>query len=629
MKDKLAYNSVGLLLLMFVAITGNKGFAAQENSITLASEGKAMVDIVLPKSSTVSQVYAASELNKYLNKISKANFASRVQSNKSSIRLSPRKFSNPEAYEIEIKGGDVILAAGSDRSMLYAVYDFLGRLGCQWIAPDFEFYEASGEVIPQTSDLVFSLKSKVHEIPQMEYRKLDVAGSRTLAADKLLKLIECMPKGRYNTLRFAMDRENLKPVKWDKYRLELTPELKKRGILIEVGGHGYQHFLSGKMEDGDLFKKHPNWFGKDSTCRPSPSDRLVFNTENPEAVKYFTDKVIKFIKDRPEIDIFDLWPPDVGHWQDCPEQAKSGSPQERQVRLANHVYQAIKKVRPDIRMEIIAYSYALFPPEKTSLHRDILLEICPINQSFEKQIDDPTSSTNAEYIRAIKEWREAFPGSITLYSYYRKQAWRSAPVLIPFYMQKDMRYFTSVPLQGIACYAETNDWYTYELNHFVLGRLGWNPNTNVDSLSKVYLRARYGTAVATAADSYNLLEQTVRRYGSIPFTSLKTQEEIKQAQEKVDAQMLAIRRSREISQDKSLDGNFSRLLLMYDYLDRDLEIQYARVSGTSREEIYTQIKEFVSFLESNLDKGVFILTGSDDFSRFTKKYGLTNQSLLD
>ncbi|WP_256013858.1 DUF4838 domain-containing protein [Desertivirga xinjiangensis] len=628
MKDHLTNISAGLVLLAFLLLSTNKGHAAEVNRVLLASKGKAMADIIA-EGSVKNQLYAISELNKYLSKISKAKFDLKDKSDRPSIRLVSRNFSNPEAYDIEIKGKDVVLAAGSDRATLYAVYDFLERLGCHWIAPNFEYYEHSGEVIPVKNNLVFTLNHKVSESPDMEYRKLDVAGSRTLATEKLKKLIEWMPKGRYNTLRFAMDRENGKPVKWDKYRLELTPELKKRGILIEVGGHGYQHFLSGKMESGELFKNHPDWFGKDSTCKPSPSDRLVFNTENPQAVKYFTEKIIQVVKNRPEIDIFDLWPPDVGHWQDCPDQAKFGTPQERQVRLANHVYQEIKKVRPDIRMEIIAYSNALFPPEKTTLHKDILLEICPINQSFEKQIDDPSASTNAEYIRAIKEWRDAFSGNITLYSYYRKQAWRSAPVVIPFYMQKDMQYFASVPMQGIACYAETNDWFTYELNHFALGRLGWNPDINIDSLSSEFFSARYGKEQAVAADSYQLLEETVRLYGSIPFTSLKTKEEIKEAQEKVGRQIIAIKRSRDNNPGKGLDGNFSRLLLMYDYLDRDLEIQYARVSGASREKIYKQIKEFVSFMQSNLDKGVFILTGSDDFGRFTKKYGLTNQSLLD
>lgn len=614
---------------MLLVLTTGVCSVVTANTILIADNRSAKVHIAIPLKATATQKYAAEELKKYLGRITGAEFIISSETVYPAIRIKHKDLSNSEAYRIEIAGKDLVLTAASDRALLYAVYDFLERLGCRWLAPDFDYYQSAAEAIPEVARLQFTLTAPVNEAPVFEYRKLDVAGSRTLESTKLKKLIEWMPKGRYNTIRFQMDKETLNPVKWDKYRADLTPEIKKRGIILEVGGHGYQHFLNSKMENGMLFKQHPDWFGKDSTCTPIPSDRLVFNTENPEAVRYFTDKIVKFVKDRPEIDIFDFWPPDVGRWQDCSEFRKYGTPQERQVRLANHVYTAVKKARPDIRMEIIAYSYALMPPEKTALNPEILLEICPINQSFEKQLYDTSAPAHPEYINSISSWRNAFKGNITLYSYYRKQAWRSAPNIIPHYMQNDMQWFADVPLQGIACYAESNDWYTYELNHYVLGRLGWNPNVNVDSLSSQLITARYGNNADVAASAYKLLEEAVRIYGSLPFSTLKTKEEIQSAQQKVDRQIAAITSAKEGNRDQIVSSNFSKLLLMYEYLQRDLEIQYLKASGASREQLHEKIRALVSFLEANLDEGVFILTGSDDFGRFTKKYGLTNQSLLD
>lgn len=593
-----------------------------QSVISLSKNNTALVDIVLPTHPSESQQFAAQELSSYLNKISDATFSILSKSIRPSIRIVHKNFPNKETYHIEIQDNDIILSAGSDRATLYAVYDFLERLGCKWLAPDFEFYQAGAEVIPNQKQLNFDLENTVIEIPVLEYRKLDVSGSRTLTGDKLEKLIEWMPKLRYNTLRFNFDR-------WERFRLAVTPHLKKRDIFIEVGGHGYQHFLNEDMENGTLFQQYPNWFGKDSTCTSSPSNRLVFNTENPQALDFFTNNVIKYLKDRPEIDIFDSWPPDVGRWQDCPDFEKFGTPQERQVRLSNYVYQKIKNVLPDMKMEIIAYSFALFPSEKTDLNKDILLEICPINQSFEKQIYTPSISTNREYVQAIKEWRGEFNGSITLYSYYRKQAWRSAPVIIPYYMQQDMQWFAKVPLQGIACYAESNDWYTYEVNHYILGKLAWNPDVNVNSLLNSFFKSRYGVEYGKAASSYELLEETVRVYGSIPFSTLKSKEQIKEVQQRINLQISDIKKSKSANKNKSLDQNFSRLLLMYEYFKRDLEIQYLRAADAPEDELFEEIRDFVSFLQQNLDMGVFILTGSDDFGRFTKKYGLTNQSLLD
>ena len=185
-----------------------------------------------------------------------------------------------------------MLAVNSDRAILFAVYDLLSRLGCKWLAPDFEFYSGKAEFVPNTSDLTFETGGVITEEPIFNYRVIDVDGGRTHNADNLKKLIDWMPKARYNTLRCPVNLNGSGRVVWDKWREALTPELKKRDILLEVGGHGYQNFLNAEMEDGTLFQQHPEWFGKDSSCKPTPSERLVFNTENPEAVQYFIDNII-------------------------------------------------------------------------------------------------------------------------------------------------------------------------------------------------------------------------------------------------------------------------------------------------------------------------------------------------
>ena len=114
--------------------------------------------------------------------------------------------------------------------------------------------------------------------------------------------------------------------------------------------------------------------------------------------------------------------------------------------LINHVQRAVEKSRPGVRLEIIAYSKALLPPTMVKLDERILVDFCPINQSFEVPINDPSSTRNAEYITALTAWRKQFAGDIGLYSYYRKYAWKSLPALIPHYMQADLRYYRSLPL---------------------------------------------------------------------------------------------------------------------------------------------------------------------------------------
>lgn len=600
-----------------------------ESKVSLAENGKAKVVISIRGNTTVALQFAASELAKYLNQISGASFQIKGLIKQPSITLQLKSGEPKEAYTILIKGNDIMLSGNSDRAILYAVYDFLERLGCVWLAPDFSMYNGRHEVVPANPNLVFSLNKPVAAQPAFTYRKIDIDAGRSHNADNLKKMVDWMAKCRYNVLRVPVNLNGNDRVKWDNWRQDVLPELKKRDLILEVGGHGYQNFLNAKMENGSLFKMHPEWFGKDSSCNPSPSERLVFNTANTHAVDYVIANIIRYIQQHPEVKIFGLWPSDVGRWQDCKDMEKYGTPQDRQAAFANKAEAAIHKVRPDIILELIAYSFTLSVPLKVPLSKTIQVDFCPINQSFEKQIYDKSSATNNEYAEELKKWPANFSGDIGVYSYYRKYAWRSAPVVIPNYIQHDMQWYAKLPLQGISTYAEPGDWFTYELNHFVLGHVSWSPNINVDSLSRLFFAGRYGMNRKIAQTAYHALEQISPLYGSIPFTTLKPKEEIDAANKKIKALISAIEAAQKKENNKTVSGNLLRLLLMLKYLQMDLTIQSSLAAKKSKEVVVEQIQNLLSFLQSNINEGVFILTGDNDLARFTKKYGLTSQSLLD
>lgn len=619
---KMNYLSLYFLLLISILT----GCSSNPGTIVLAKNGEAKITVALPSEASVSQQFAADELVKYLHKISDADFLidTGTTENSPKITLSVNTDLKTESYSITADGSDIFLTGGSNRAVLYAVYDFLHRLGCQWLSPKFSFYKGKAEFIPHKSSLIYDVSHNIQEQPVFAYRKLDVEEGRTHNTQNLLQLIDWMPKLRFNTLMVPLDYGGNGRVQWDKWRKELTPELKKRGLMIEVGGHGYQNFLNANMivksqtgEEVTLFQQHPDWFGKDKNCNPSPAEYLVFNTSDQDAVNYFMDNILNYIREHPEIDIFDFWPPDGAHWAECPAFSALGSSQDRQARLANQVDSAIKKIRPDMQLEIIAYARALLPPENVSLNEDILVDFCPIDQSFEKQINNPSAENNANYVHAIRSWRKNFSGNISLYSYYRKYAWRSLPNIIPHYMQRDMQWYAKVPLQGISIYSEPGDWGTYELNYYTLGHLAWNPNCYVDSLINQFYTIRFGSDWKAVKEIYTSLENIVRKYSSIPFTELKPAQQISKAEKELEKHINKVQNIMQKSSNESL----SRLLLMLKYAAYDLKIQERIASGNKREASEI-IKDLVAFLENNRNKGVFVLSAKNNLSKYMKHYDI-------
>jgi len=587
--------------------------------IPLAEKGKALVSIQLPDHPTATEKFSAEELGRYLKKISGADFPLNTEA-AYTINIEQNKQLKGEEYNISLRNKDLILAGGSDRSILYAVYDFLQRLGCRFIAPQFDFYSGSAEYVPKRSELFYNASEDIKRQPAFAYRKIDIEEGRSHTIDNLRQIVDWMPKAGFNILMAPLNYQGGGKVMWENWRKALTPELKKRGLLIEVGGHGYQNFLNAKMESGSLFNQHPEWFGKNKDCHPDAAQYLVFNTWNNEAVDYVTQNVLSYLTAHPEIDIFDLWPPDGARWNECPMFSGFGSAADRQAVLVNQINAGAKKLKPNVKLEIIAYGQVLLPPDKNNLDPNVLVDICPINQSFEKQIFDPSKKTNKEYAEAILSWRNHFSGDLGLYSYYRKYAWRSLPVLLPHYIQDDLRWYASLPLQGISTYAEPADWFTYELNHYCLGKLIWDPGLSVDSLINDYCAIRYGGSAPIAKHVYQSLEDVVRKYNSIPFTSLKAGSEIEEAKDRLIQTEVDVVKALKAERNSNVILNLSRLRLMLEYAIQDLNILQLVAEGGSLKEIEGPTRQLVSFLQSNSRKGVFLISQNDDLSKFLKHY---------
>ena len=70
-------------------------------------------------------------------------------------------------------------------------------------------------------------------------------------------------------------------------------------------------------------------------------------------------------------------------------------------------------------------------------------------------IDDPAGHgmredglaprANKQYFDALRDWRERFDGPISIYSYYRRYAWDSLPVVLPWHMKREMDWYGTHP----------------------------------------------------------------------------------------------------------------------------------------------------------------------------------------
>lgn len=589
-----------------------------KQEIILAGGGKAAISIFLPDTASSSEKLAASDLKRYLEKITGAVFEIKDQPKQPCIYATTRDSLVSMYPEVEVpnlaadgfcilvRNGMLLLIGADFRGVLYAAYDFLQRLGCRWLAPGFEYYEGAHEFIPQCPALYFESPADIVESPDLKYRKLYVEAGWSHNTRNLLQMVEWMPKCRFNTLVIPIDYQGRGKVRWDSWRDALTPELQRRGIWIEVGGHGYQNFINAEMEDGRLFYEHPEWFGMDKKGERSKYDRMVVCTSNAEPVNFIKQSVLDYLKAHPEIDIFDFWPPDGAVWCQCADCQKLGDASDRHALLVSEVSNTVRATCPQVQFECIAYADYEKPPTLARISSDILIDFCPIGQRFNVQIDDPSSDKNAEYVRYLRGWLEQFAGDLSIYSYYRKYMWDSIPCLLPHYMQNDLRFYRSIGAVGISTYAEPGDWAAYELNHYALGALAWDIDADVDALIKEFAIARYGEAADLGEKALRLLETHVRFVAAIPGTERRSLEDYMGYLAAFTSLTEEVAQSEATVNSPSADAALRRLRLSLQYLTREIALLKSQAEGTEKESLHAMAEEIWKFLGEYPEEGVFI-----------------------
>jgi hypothetical protein len=285
----------------------------------------------------------------------------------------------------------------------------------------------------------------------------------------------------------------------------------------------------------------------------------------------------------------------------------------------------MRRTRPDLRFETVAYAACVAPPEKAAMDPGVLVDFCPIGQCFECQIDDPKSERNAEYAAQLEAWRRAFKGDISIYSYYRKYAWQSLPVLLPHYMQNDLRFYQRLGVRGVSSYAEPGDWGTYELNHYVLGGLAWNPAADLEAMLSEFAQARFGSAAALGSKTYQLLEDNVRHVCSLPGTALKTAAEYQHASESFQPLAQELEKARVAATNSATTAALRRLELVLEYAQRDLALQQGRAVAGDGEQSLAKIEALGQLLQEHASDGVFVAERISP-AKQAVRYGLPSKS---
>ncbi len=398
--------------------------------------------------------------------------------------------SGQDAFAVHRLSDMTVLTGSNPRSVLYAAYAFLEELGFRFFAPNFHFYQGTAEYIPDEVRIA-SVLQDMDQKASFHYRRLYVEEGWSFNETNLVQLIDWMAKRRLNVLVYPYNYQNEGVVTYDTWRETLAPELERRGIAVEVGGHGYASWLSPGQ--------YPDYY--------IPGYN-VFDVANPEAVRTYVENVIGYLRERPEIRIFDAWPPDAAQWPPSVVE-RFGSIADAEASVVNQLVAAALSRLPGVQIERIAYIPATEPPGVGQMHdsANVVVDIAPYDRSYRMPIFDHGAEKNAYYDGLIRRWTAVYSGAVGIYEYYRKYSWHSLPNNFLQLIGVEIPYYHAIGASGMGTYAEPGDWITYEAMHYLTAELSWNTNLDASGWIDSYCAARFGSAADPVRRYFQLAEQ--------------------------------------------------------------------------------------------------------------------------
>jgi len=133
---------------------------------------------------------------------------------------------------------------------------------------------------------------------------------------------------------------------------------------------------------------------------------------------------------------------------------------------------------------------------------------------FEHSASDLTSSAsyrNCEDIRAyyrnnVAQWTALVP-EVTIYEYYcGRGAWHCRPFVRTTNIERSLRFLAEKGVKGLIVQCPYNWWRAYLTNHYLLGKLLWNVNSDTDATLTEFCQRRYGFAAEAMFDYFRHMD---------------------------------------------------------------------------------------------------------------------------
>ena len=458
--------------------------------------------VVTGDSPTASEQYAAEEMATYLGKILNKQIdivshssvpggrlrvavgLSNLTSDISISGLDPEQYVidvQPSNNLVRIRGGVRSAALGvpaRDAATLYGVYDFLERLGVRWYRP-----EPWGEHVPRMNDIPLQAGTTTSPKPSYFMRAIMPGGMSYYREESPLQTRQAQVWQVRNRVNGGVTNDPAQIAQFggmEKYSWE----------------GGWSQFIP-----KSLFATHPEYFALIDGVRTD----FDLSPGHPDVQDLYAANVIAAANADPYMTSFSMEPDDGrGGFCECslclamdlPTNTRDGGKASNRVsKFANIVAQKVHQTKPYLKLQWLGYStHTAAPTNIAQLEPNLIIMPAPINGWDDWRTTLTAPPYNSQFVTVLQQWDTLNPSTMMIYQYFNGYGW-PGPIPITATVADRVRNYRGLGIEGLYN-TSVYSWGPESMDIYMLAKLFWNPDLDLDQELDLYYTNYYGPAAA-------------------------------------------------------------------------------------------------------------------------------------
>ncbi|MGA9119106.1 MAG: DUF4838 domain-containing protein [Bacteroidota bacterium] len=445
--------------------------------IRLVHEGKSLYHIVLSAEPDSVELHAAAELQSYLGQISGATLPiDREPANSEheiligrtakSLQILPADLLDSldaDGYLLRTEGSKLLICGGARKGTLYGVYSLLeDYLGCRK-------YSSKVTVVPRSAEVV---------LPTLR--------------------VLCNPFFRYREIYYleAMDRGYSD---WHNL-ISTADQVQEWGMWV----HTFDRLVPAQEYFGD----HPEYFSF-LGGRRIPTGQLCLS--NPQVFPLLTRHLKELMAKQPAAHYWSVSQNDNFNECQCDSckalNEKFGGSSGTVIDFVNRVAAQF----PDKTISTLAYTYTRSAPTHIKPAPNVNIMFCSIECNRSEPI--ATDPRSASFRKDMEDWTR-LTNNIILWDYVVQFRNLVSPFPNLRVLQPNIQYFARNGVRMIfeqGCGANVGEFG--ELRTYLIAKLLWNPDLNVDSVMDDFLNGYYGAGGKYIRQYIDIMHDALARSG--------------------------------------------------------------------------------------------------------------------